>query len=185
MKPNQATQMFAREIWSRLSKLSPRLCKCTRTERTAAVAKMLRRMAKDRGYKLNPSRQRNEFMCDFTWLKWKRYHQAHIEHIGLVVECEWSHEHKSIIHDFRKLIFVKAPIKLFICQILSRDDAKFAKKRRALIANLLSSTRADLKGETYLLLELHREKQNGKRQEPPHLFYWMQGDSELKEWKKA
>jgi hypothetical protein len=47
-----------------------------RTERTEAVAKILRLMAKKRRYKFHPYklRKRREFLCDFVWMRWLLSH---------------------------------------------------------------------------------------------------------------
>ena len=147
------------------------ICKSKASKRTTTVKKILRNMARNWGFKLNPRvRGHREFLCDFVWVRYQRYHKLQLREVGLVAECEWSTKPKSIVYDFRKLMPLKPRLKLCVYQVKGSTPEATAEKCRNEIALALKHYEDHRQGECYFLLEIHRSghEPNGK----PRLWYW-------------
>jgi hypothetical protein len=89
---------------------------------TAAVRKSLERFAKeiDRGIVVYYSKESShEFLLDLIWLKPARGDRDANGKILLAVECEWSNSLDKVWYNFSKLLYVRAPRKLLISDLVS------------------------------------------------------------------
>jgi hypothetical protein len=98
-------------------------------------------MASDRDFRLSPyktkTRNRREFLCDFAWLRWHKSHPLWLIEVPLLAESEWLTKNKSIVYDFRKLIPLKARLKLCVYQVKGKDSEATAEKCRNEITQAL------------------------------------------------
>lgn len=87
---------------------------------TGAVKKTLRAFAQetDRAPVVYPDRGNPEFLLDVVWLKPAREDAREGNgRIVLAVESEWSSSFDEVWCDFSKLLYVKAPRKVLICDL--------------------------------------------------------------------
>jgi hypothetical protein len=74
-----------------------------------------------------------EWLYDLVW--YKSNHEKNLEHISLIVECEWLRTLDDIRYDFEKLLLANCNLKLMICQdgreTLDNLKAYFSKSIRA------------------------------------------------------
>ena len=62
----------------------------------------------------------------------------------LVVECEWDPDRDETIADFKKLLHIKAPFKLLIC-----DSSSLVEDKLQIAIDVLSKYRDHRAGEVY------------------------------------
>jgi hypothetical protein len=111
-------------------------------------------------------RNRREFLCDFAWVRWQKSHPMWIEKLVLAAESEWNPRPGSVAYDFRKLIPLRASMKLCVYQVIKQDSEERGENFREGIANALQSYKDHRRGDCYFLLELHRVD------EALRLYYW-------------
>ena len=128
-------------------------------DRTKKARAILHTMAVEWQCKLHPykPRERREFLCDFVWLLWSKERRA-LRRAVFAAECEWSARPTSILYDFRKLMLLKADLKLCIYQIAKGAKPEHAASIRADITRALRAYEQYARGEHYFLLELHRKE---------------------------
>jgi hypothetical protein len=172
MKLSNSAKAFARDLLAQIERAGNYFYECTRKKRTEKMRNILRQMARKLEHKFQPHqlRHRKEFLCDFVWLRWHKSHPLWLERLALVAECEWSTSGKDktrpVLYDFRKLLPLRADLKLLVYQ--TRPDApdKTGQKYINKICDVLEHYKAHMKGETYFLLELNRSLKR------PLLYCW-------------
>ena len=84
------------------------------------------------------SERRHEFMVDLCAFEGQR--------MILAVESEWLPEPENTFYDFRKLLYLKAPLKVMIC-----DSPSFVRDRLKPAAAFLAQYPDHLAGEEYII----------------------------------
>jgi len=79
-----------------------------------------------------------------------------LEKVVLVAESEWNPKPKAVAYDFRKLIPLRASLKLCVYQVTKKDSRKNGENFRSEIANALRCYKDHKRGDYYFLLELRR-----------------------------
>ena len=59
---------------------------------------------------------RGEWLFDQVWMTWTPNTPTQLQHVGLVVECEWDTNQDEIFYDFEKLLAARADVRLMIFQ---------------------------------------------------------------------
>jgi len=156
---NSNAKRFAKALLLHAQNRAHRLFTAKRAASTNIFTNILHSMARQNGHKFHPyaPRKRKEFLCDFAWVRWDKSHPPRIENLILAAECEWITKPKSVAYDFRKLIPLKAPLKLCIYQIRKNNSQREAAVFMGEISKALEAYRQHARSETFLLLELHRK----------------------------
>jgi hypothetical protein len=139
--PNTSAQLAARLVSTiSLKQMDERLSRVW----TDAVKSALREMGYECGFDVFPSSapQHGEYLLDLVWF-------SETGGFELAAECEWQHLPK-VLADFKKLVYVKAPLKVMIYWLQSpaKNDENF---RRAMIRYLEQYSR-HVAGEEYLFI---------------------------------
>lgn len=120
----------------------------------AAIFDVLGNIGRARGFKVlhSPcpglSTEGCEFLLDLVWY-------SETGGIELGAECEWGNS-EAVLCDFRKLVYVKAPLKVLVYWATRHgDDGKVVRQG---IENYLQKYTRHCAGEQYLLLEFGRDK---------------------------
>jgi hypothetical protein len=125
-----------------------------RKDRTATVFKILRRLAGEYGLDFYPSesRRRKELLCDFMGVA------KPFMRVVLAAECEWNigKKNRALVKDFKKLMLVRAWIRLFVYQIRPASGSNEPASIRNSLANVLGKFHDHRRGDRYLLLEIDR-----------------------------
>jgi hypothetical protein len=96
-------------------------------------------------------RPTGEWLLDMVWLNDQLG-------IGLAAECEWITTDRAISDDFEKLLYFKAPLKLFIFQA-SHDKQSI--RFRQTIQLFMDRFEHHVKGEQYVLFEVRGQHAYG------------------------
>src|SRR5438552_3753472 len=172
MKLSKFAKVFARELLAQIERAGNYLYEQPRKKRTEKIKNILRQMARKREFKFHPygPRDRSEFLCDFVWMHWFKSHPLWTEYLALAAECEWStsgrDKTRPVLYDFRKLLPLRAGLKLLIYQTRPGAPDKTGQKYIDKICDALEHYKVHAKGETYFLLELNREEKR------PLLYCW-------------
>jgi len=116
---------------------------------TAAIKKAVIELGKAKGYLLCasgfPDEAETEWLYDLVWFK--NDENAHLQEIGLLLECEWIRDPYQIEYDFSKLLVGRAPIKVMIFQDYNGNLADLWK----MLDDALTAFNAPAENETYIL----------------------------------
>ena len=162
MKLSNSAKVFARDLLAQIERAGSYFYEQPRKKRTEKIKSILREMARKRGFKFQPYQPRNrkEFLCDFAWMRWHKSHPFWLEQLALAAECEWSTSGKDktrpVLYDFRKLLPLRAELKLVIYQTHRAAPENEGQKYIDRIREVLKHYKAHSKGEVYFLLELNR-----------------------------
>jgi len=110
---------------------------------TTALRTGLKRLAEERALQLQTG-PFGQFLVDHVWRKDN-------SGIFLVAESEWRRDDYHIQQDFEKLLFFKAPTKLFVYQ--SNPERRACEAARIATA-CLAGYEQHLEGEEYILIEI-------------------------------
>jgi hypothetical protein len=135
---------------------------------TAGVKEALRRMGKKRNLCVYPSPERwyeSEYLLDLIWLD-ERKSSPRRGVVELAAEIEWGRV-DDVRYDFEKLILVKAPLKLMVCDPWSGNDAE---ELLPTLSRSLEFYADHRRGETYLVADL--EWNGAKRQLALRSYVW-------------
>jgi hypothetical protein len=115
---------------------------------TNILKTILREMGKKRNHPVSPDPDDDErqFLLDLIW--WKN---PTLMDITLAVESEWGTS-REVLHDFGKLLVVKAPLKLMVFEKDSSDTVEKIEQ------NYMRKYTQHVLGEHYLLLEFDTQK---------------------------
>ena len=152
-----------RELLAQIEAAGNRIYAARSGERTEMVLGILRRMGRQGGHKVAPygPRDRREFLCDLTWQHWRKSHPLQLQRLVLAAECEWGGA-KAVAYDFKKLLPLKAPLKLCIYRVRPNAPQASAEKMREAIGAALQSYQDHSRGEHYLLVEVNRQRRQTK-----------------------
>jgi len=141
-----------------------------RKARTAAVFNILRTAAKDYGLVPYPDKaeHRRQLLCDFMWV------EKPFRRLVLAAECEWNigKRKRALLKDFRKLMLVRARIRLFIDQLPPKSRSYAPRRIRRRLAKELGMFHDHRRGDHYLLLEIDRRPKVRRI----HGFYYQVGN---------
>lgn len=117
---------------------------------TDSVKVSLSTLGQQLGYEVLPRRASSgvrlpEFLFDLVW-------HSDDDGIVLAVECEWNPA--GVIEDFRKLLYVKAPLKLMIYWVESQSSS--GETVRQSLKDALHKYKRHLREETYLFIAFSR-----------------------------
>jgi len=101
---------------------------------TRAVLGFFRDIGTREGFKVHPDRTLGyfgrEYLVDLCWLK-----ESPTEHwMELAMESEWGNKYEAT-YDFEKLLYLNAPLKLFVCSLGPANTQSFVKSAPTLVAN--------------------------------------------------
>jgi len=94
--------------------------------------KLLGEFSEKYGATSYPSDNENEFMWDFV---------AYMAKTGILLaaESEWSTVLNEVDYDFEKLLYVRSPLKLFLCRVRTEEEAETLRSRLSEVARTTCS----------------------------------------------
>lgn len=147
---------------------------------TIAVNVTLCRLAQELRFEPYCGQQSGEWLLDMVWLKGQAG-------MSLAAECEWIKSKEAISDDFEKILYFKAPLKLFIFQAKSHEgeSAKF----RQTMQGLMDQFTHHVSGEQYVLFEVGGQYAYGYKYQvpstgklPPVIFEELRGSPRKWNW---
>jgi len=127
------------KIINSLKKLARTRGSIDRLHLTQDVKNELQKIGETKGYASYAGRTKrtahfHEFLWDFVWARQKEDRRLKgadpnkILSLPLIAEIEWGTSKQHRAHDFEKLIFGEASLRLFVCRTRNEDDSANALK---------------------------------------------------------